>query len=199
MDDGAGNLSFLCARDQRLEHALNHQFLRGQQIRIFRVLGLEIGFAVLFQERLQRALAVDQGRDHVSMARFRPVLQHHDVFNMMRNLGGAIGIAVCATLLNDRTNLHFLCLAEHLDTTNAAMREMLHKVSTHFAALNGGDIIHGQATALKQLWSLTLREAQVQTFADAFRVIAVCFVIATVMVSLLRKVALPTAAVADAH
>ena len=36
------------------------------------------------------------------------------LFNMMRNLGGAIGIAVCATLLNDRTNLHFLRLAEHL-------------------------------------------------------------------------------------
>jgi len=29
------------------------------------------------------------------------------LFNLMRNLGGAIGIAVCATILNDRTNLHF--------------------------------------------------------------------------------------------
>jgi DHA2 family multidrug resistance protein len=121
------------------------------------------------------------------------------LFNMMRNLGGAIGIAVCATLLNDRTNLHFLRLAEHLNATNTAMSEMLHKVSNHFAALNGGDIIHGQAMALKQLWSLTLREAQVQTFADAFRVIAVCFVIATVMVPLLRKVAAPAAPSAEAH
>src|SRR5882724_12027588 len=33
------------------------------------------------------------------------------LFNMMRNLGGAIGIAVCGTILNDRTNLHFLRLA----------------------------------------------------------------------------------------
>src|SRR6201999_685998 len=30
------------------------------------------------------------------------------LFNLMRNLGGAIGIAVCGTILNDRTNLHFL-------------------------------------------------------------------------------------------
>jgi DHA2 family multidrug resistance protein len=121
------------------------------------------------------------------------------LFNMMRNLGGAIGIAVCATLLNNRTNLHFLRLAEHLNATNAAMQEMLHKVSTHFAALNGGDVIHGQAMALKQLWSLTWREAQVQTFADAFRVIAVCFVIATVMVPLLRKVIPQQTPSADAH
>jgi DHA2 family multidrug resistance protein len=121
------------------------------------------------------------------------------LFNMMRNLGGAIGIAVCATLLNDRTNLHFLRLAGHLNATNAALRERLRKVGAHFAALNGGDFIHGHAMALKQLWSLTLREAQVQTFADAFRVIAVSIVIATVMVPLLRKVAPSPAPPADAH
>jgi len=117
----------------------------------------------------------------------------------MRNLGGAIGIAVCATILNDRTNLHFLRLAEHLNATNSAMREMLHHASARFAASQGGNLMHGQAMALKQLWSLTWREAQVQTFADAFRVIAVCFVIATVIVPLLRKVAPPTAPSADAH
>ena len=33
------------------------------------------------------------------------------LFNMMRNLGGAIGIAVCGTILNDRTNFHFDAIA----------------------------------------------------------------------------------------
>src|SRR5438105_11239820 len=61
------------------------------------------------------------------------------LFNMMRNLGGAIGIAVCATILNNRTNLHFLRLAEHLNTTNAAMRTMLHQLGAKFAAANAGD------------------------------------------------------------
>jgi DHA2 family multidrug resistance protein len=59
--------------------------------------------------------------------------------------------------------------------------------------------LHGHAAALKQLWSLTWREAQVQTYADAFLAIAVCLAIATVMVPLLRKVAPPTAPSADAH
>ena len=121
------------------------------------------------------------------------------LFNLMRNLGGAIGIAACGTILNDRANLHFLRLAEHLNATNAAMQEMLHRVSVHFAALNGGDLVHGQAAALKQLWSLTWREAQVQTFADAFLAIAVCLAVATVLVPLLRKVLPPSAPPADAH
>jgi DHA2 family multidrug resistance protein len=44
------------------------------------------------------------------------------LFNLMRNLGGAIGIAACGTILNDRTNLHFLRLAEHLNASSAARR-----------------------------------------------------------------------------
>jgi DHA2 family multidrug resistance protein len=121
------------------------------------------------------------------------------LFNMMRNLGGAIGIAVCATILNDRTNLHFLRLAEHLNATNAAMQQWFQQVGAHFAAANGGDLVHGHAAALKQLWSLTYREAQVQTFADAFLAIGICLAIATMLVPLLRKVATPAAPSADAH
>src|ERR1700683_4457904 len=43
------------------------------------------------------------------------------LFTLMRSLGGAIGIAVCGTILNDRTNLHFLRIAEHLNPTNTGM------------------------------------------------------------------------------
>ncbi len=121
------------------------------------------------------------------------------LFNMMRNLGGAIGIAACATMLNDRTNLHFLRLAEHLNAANPAMQQRLQQTGAHFSALAGGDTVHGHAMALKELWSLTWREAQVQTFADAFLAIAACFVLATVLVPLLRKVAPPAAPPADAH
>lgn len=48
--------------------------------------------------------------------------------------------------------------------------------------------MRGHAAAFKQLWSLTWWEAQTQTYADAFLVIALCFVVATVMVPLMRNV-----------
>ncbi|MBB6187865.1 DHA2 family efflux MFS transporter permease subunit [Rhodanobacter sp. MP7CTX1] len=115
------------------------------------------------------------------------------LFNLMRNLGGAIGIAVCATILNDRTNLHFYRMAEHLNTTNEAMNQWLDQAGGHVASL-------GDAGAeLHQLWQLTFREAQTLSFADAFLAIAVCFAVATVMVPLMRKVAAPIAPSADAH
>ena len=103
------------------------------------------------------------------------------LFNLMRNLGGAIGIAACATILNDRTNLHFLRLAEHTNTD----------------ALGG--VGEAGTAALRQLWSLTYREALTMTFSDAFLIVMVCFVVALIFVPLLRKIAPPSMPSADAH
>ncbi|HTZ71715.1 MAG TPA: DHA2 family efflux MFS transporter permease subunit, partial [Acetobacteraceae bacterium] len=121
------------------------------------------------------------------------------LFNLMRNLGGAIGIAVCGTLLNNRTNLHFLRLAEHLTTSNPAAVDLINRVTGAQTAAQSGDAVHGAVSALRLLWSLTLREAQTQSFADCFAVIGVCFVVATVMVPLLRKPTVMAAPSAEAH
>jgi DHA2 family multidrug resistance protein len=110
------------------------------------------------------------------------------LYNLMRNLGGAIGIAVCGTLLNDRTNLHFERLASHLTSANPALTAVLQSAP----AAN-------HTMALAQLWQLTLREAQTQAYADSFLAIAVAFVIATAMVPLMRKVVAPAAPPAEAH
>jgi MFS transporter, DHA2 family, multidrug resistance protein len=121
------------------------------------------------------------------------------LFNLMRNLGGAIGIAGCGTILNDRANLHFLRLAEHLNTTNAAMVTALDRLGADYTRALAGDPVHGAAAALHRLWALAWREAQVETYADAFLAIMICFAIATLMVPLMRKVAAPAAPARDAH
>jgi len=110
------------------------------------------------------------------------------LFNLMRNLGGALGIAGCATILNDRTNLHFQRLAEHLTPANEAMNALL---------ANAGGTVDG--SALGALWRLTFREAQVLTYSDAFFTILACFLVATALVPLMRKVAPPKGPSADAH
>ena len=121
------------------------------------------------------------------------------LFNLMRNLGGAIGIAACTTILNDRTNLHFLRLAEHLNSANPAMVGVLQRVGLHDTTLAGGDTHTGLAMALRTLQAATMREALTLTFSDAFLVIGCCFVVATAMVPLLRKAGRPVGPSADAH
>jgi len=120
------------------------------------------------------------------------------LFNMMRNLGGAVGIAASAAILNDRTNAHFVTIAAHLTPANGAMLRLLHGVGPRYAAVLGGQQAGDQA-ALKQLWNLAYREASTLAFADAFRAIMVAFMIATLLVPLMRPVVAPAAAPGGGH
>jgi MFS transporter, DHA2 family, multidrug resistance protein len=120
------------------------------------------------------------------------------LFNMMRNLGGAVGIAVCGAILNDRTNLHFANIASNLTPANGAMERLLHGMTERYGAALGGPAA-GHAAALLQLWHLAYREASTLAYADAFRAIMVAFVVATLLVPLLRNVTPAKVPPAEAH
>ena len=72
------------------------------------------------------------------------------LFNLMRNLGGAIGIAACGTILNDRANLHFLRLAERLTPARADVAALLDGTAARYATLprrRRGARPHGRAAS----------------------------------------------------
>jgi DHA2 family multidrug resistance protein len=52
---------------------------------------------------------------------------------------------------------------------------------------------------LKSLWQLAYREASTLAYADAFRAIMLAFVIATLLVPLLRNVAAATPSAGASH
>jgi DHA2 family multidrug resistance protein len=120
------------------------------------------------------------------------------LFNMMRNLGGAVGIAVCGAVLNDRTNLHFLHIATTLTPANAAMNTWLADLGTHFTNVLGSAAA-GHLAALEQLRATAYREASTLAYADAFRTIMVAFMITTPLVLLMRKVVPLKSPQAEAH
>src|SRR5271166_2334664 len=120
------------------------------------------------------------------------------LFNMMRNLGGAVGIAVSGAILNDRTNFHFHAIASNLTPANGAMTRMIASASSRYAAVLSSPQ-EGHAAALAQLWRLAYREASTMAFADAFRVIMIAFVIATLLVPLMRNVAAPKGPAQASH
>ena len=120
------------------------------------------------------------------------------LFNMMRNLGGAVGIAVSAAIINDKTNLHFQMIASNLTRANVPMERVLHTLSGRYGALPAGEQIGDQA-ALHRLWNLAYREASTLAYADAFRAVMLAFIVATLLVPLMRKVAAPKAAAPAAH
>ena len=120
------------------------------------------------------------------------------LFNMMRNLGGAVGIALSGAVLNDQTNLNFLRIASNLTPANGAMNGLLSDLGTRLTAVLGSPS-SGHRAALKQLYALAYREASTMAYADAFRAIMIAFLITTPLVLLLRKVNAGAAPSSDSH
>jgi MFS transporter, DHA2 family, multidrug resistance protein len=93
------------------------------------------------------------------------------LFNLTRNLGGAVGLALINTLLNDRWDLHLARLHESVQWGRSAAVETLSNLTLRFGTL-GSDA--GQA-ALKTLANMVRREALVMSFADVFLILTALF------------------------
>ncbi len=89
------------------------------------------------------------------------------LYNLMRNLGGALGLALINTLLNQRTDQHFERLRSQVSWSSAAANETLATLVDRFR----GAGVDAEALALKRLTELVRREALVMSFADVFLVI----------------------------
>jgi DHA2 family multidrug resistance protein len=109
------------------------------------------------------------------------------LFNMTRNLGGAVGIAASAAIINNQTNAYFLQIATHLSPTNTAVTRFLMNASARYANNIPAHGDGGHQAALDQLWHLAYREASTMAIADAFGAVMVIFVVAISLVPFLRR------------
>jgi DHA2 family multidrug resistance protein len=105
---------------------------------------------------------------------------------------------VCGAILNARTNFHFDAIASHLTPANAPMQRLVASAAQRYQAIPGSPE-DGHIAALKQLWHLAYREASTLAYADAFRAIMLTFLVATLLVPLLRQVGPAKAPPADSH
>src|SRR3954453_6360908 len=116
------------------------------------------------------------------------------LFNLMRNLGGAVGLAVINTVLNDRTDLHITRLQERVTWGNATATETLTMFMQKFQGLGDSTLM-----AMKQLSQLVHRQAVVMGYGDAFFILTLFYLGLTLLVTLLKRPASPFGASGDAH
>jgi MFS transporter, DHA2 family, multidrug resistance protein len=105
------------------------------------------------------------------------------LFNLTRNLGGAVGLAVINTLINKRLDLHLARLHEQVACGSTAAEETLSRL-TGLMARFGSD---AQAAATKQLSLMVRKEAFVMSIADVFFVLTIMFVLIAFMVPIMRR------------
>lgn len=106
------------------------------------------------------------------------------LFNLTRNLGGAVGLAVITTLLNDRWDLHLARLRDSVTWAREAASERLGAMTQAFAAHPGLD---ADLAAVKTLANMVRREALVMAFSDVFLILAGLFAGLVLLVSLVRR------------
>ncbi|KJC41543.1 DHA2 family efflux MFS transporter permease subunit [Bradyrhizobium sp. LTSP857] len=115
------------------------------------------------------------------------------LFNLMRNLGGAVGLAVINTVLNDRTDLHITRLQERVTWGNATATETLTMLTQKFQGLGDATLM-----AMKQLSQIVHRQAAVMGYGDAFFILTLFYLGLSLLVTLLNKPASMTSG-GDAH
>jgi DHA2 family multidrug resistance protein len=115
------------------------------------------------------------------------------LYNLMRNLGGAVGLAALTTVLNDRTDLHLARLHEAITWSRQPTLETLNTLTRRFSSF-GSD---AQAMALKQLNQIVHREGVVMAFADVFLVLTFLFLALAVLALVMKRP--PAAAAPSGH
>lgn len=118
------------------------------------------------------------------------------MFNMMRNLGGSIGIAAIATLLTRREQFHFLRVGESVSAFNLSTQQRLSEFTQMFAS-RGIDLVSAQHQATALISGSLHRQSLIMAYGDCFYVMAAMLLIGVVAVLLLRKA--PSTANAAAH
>lgn len=93
------------------------------------------------------------------------------LYNLMRNLGGAVGLATINTFLNERTDLHLARLHEALSSAYLPALEALDRLTATFQD-HGED---AKMMALKDLFQKAHREGVVMAFSDVFLALTVLF------------------------
>ncbi|MDB5650062.1 MAG: family efflux transporter permease subunit [Hyphomicrobiales bacterium] len=116
------------------------------------------------------------------------------LFNLTRNFGGAVGLALINTMMNDRMDLHLARLHERVAWGRVAAEETLANLTRVYAAL-GSD---ATLAATRRLSLLVRREALVMAMGDVFIILSLLY-LALVSVTLLMRAPRPLTPEAGGH
>jgi MFS transporter, DHA2 family, multidrug resistance protein len=148
-------------RDYDFYELLLPQILRGMGMMLAMVPVNNIALGTLAPERMKNASGL---------------------FNLTRNLGGALGLALINTALDDRTDFHISRLHDKVTWGNAMAVETLNNFTQKFQGMGDAPLM-----ALKQLNQIVHRQATVMGFGDSFFLLSLFYIGLSFMVLLLNK------------
>jgi DHA2 family multidrug resistance protein len=109
------------------------------------------------------------------------------LFNMIRNLGGAVGIALLQTLLTKREQYHSNVLTQSVSLLEQATQARVEKLTQYF--MNHGVIDRTDAAhrAYVAIGHIVQKQAFILAFSDMFFLLGVALIVALIAALLLKK------------
>jgi DHA2 family multidrug resistance protein len=161
------------------------------------------GYDQLFWSQVVRALG--QPFIMLTLSQFamhkiseRDTASASSLFNMTRNLGGSVGIAMLATTLTNREHFHSAVIGESVSMLAPATQLRIDQLTQAFMA-KGIDAVTAGQQALAAIDRIVRREAFVMAYNDGFVIMAVFLFGCVFALMFADKVKAPSGAGAGAH
>jgi len=109
------------------------------------------------------------------------------LFNMMRNLGGAVGIASLQTFLSKREQFHSNILTNSISVFEEATRDRVAKLTAYFMSHGVSDQAVATNRAVVAIALKLRKQANIMAFSDTFFVLGAALLVALLATLLLKK------------
>jgi MFS transporter, DHA2 family, multidrug resistance protein len=109
------------------------------------------------------------------------------VFNMMRNLGGAFGTAILATVITKREQFHSNIIGNAVTMSRQVVSDRIDQLTSYFVLHGVVDPAAARERAFAALGNLVHRQSLVIAFSDTFEVIGVVVFAAAAMILVTKK------------
>jgi len=109
------------------------------------------------------------------------------LFNMMRNLGGAMGIAMLQTFLTKREQFHSNVLTPSVSLFTEATRARIEELTRYFLSHGVSDQGTALHKAIVAIGNVVRKQAFVMAFSDTFCLLGAVLIVALIATLLLKK------------
>jgi MFS transporter, DHA2 family, multidrug resistance protein len=109
------------------------------------------------------------------------------LFNMMRNLGGAVGIAMLQTFLTKREQYHSNVLMQSVSLLEQTTRARIEKLTQYFMSHGIADHADASHRAVIAIGKIVQKQAFILAFSDIFFLLGAALVVALLATLLLKK------------